>query len=283
MPNEPMQDERLREAMEAYRPGTDDPGDPHFAAPLRQLAADPELAERVEELRRLDGVIRGAMRDVPVPEALAQRLLRRLEEARSENETGGLCADANLQAPPDGSPGAFERSASPLHRRVRHGLRWMVSLAGAVAAALVVAIWFRANRTEVFTPSAVLEEATRMFAAEPPEPAYLLAEKPAPPGYPFGHDVLEMPEARWRWVAGFLGGKAVAYDLLGPGGSRATLYVARRTVDQLPSLPPDVPRPMTAGCSAAAWQQEAVLYVLVVDGDARVYRNFLDHSRGPLT
>jgi hypothetical protein len=152
-----------------------------------------------------------------------------------------------------------------------------------VAAALVVAIWLRANRTEVFTPSAVLEAATRMFAAEPPEPGYLLAEKPAPPDYPFGHDVLEMPEARWRWVAGFLGGKAVAYDLPGPGGSRATLYVARRTVDQLPSLPPDVPRPMTAGCSAAAWQQESVLYVLVVDGDARVYRSFLDRSRGPLT
>jgi hypothetical protein len=289
MPHEPMQDEPLREAMEAYRPGTDDPGDPHFAALVRQLAADPELAERVEELRRLDGVIRGAMQDVPVPEALAQRLLRRLEEARSENETGGLCADTNLQAPPDGwvpsgaGWGTFERSASPLRRRVPYRVRWMVSLAGAVAAALVVAIWLRANRTQVFTPSAVLEAATRMFAAEPPEPAYLLAEKPAPPDYPFGHDVLEMPETRWRWVAGFLGGKAVAYDLMGPGGCRATLYVARRTVDQLPSLPPDAPRPMTAGCSAAAWQQESLLYVLVVDGDARVYRNFLDHSRGPLT
>jgi hypothetical protein len=153
-----------------------------------------------------------------------------------------------------------------------------------VAAALVVAIWLRANRSDVFTPSAVLEEAARLLTAEPPpKPGFLLANVPAPSDYPLGHDVLEMPEARWRWVEGFLGGRAVAYDLSGSGGSRATLYVARRIVEQLPSLPPEVPRSMTAGCSAAAWQQEAVLYVLVVDGNAQVYRSFLDRSRGPLT
>ena len=50
MPNEPMQDEPLREAMEAYRPGTDDPGDPRFAVLLRQLAADHAPGRRVAKL-----------------------------------------------------------------------------------------------------------------------------------------------------------------------------------------------------------------------------------------
>ena len=73
---------------------------------------------------------------------------------------------------------------------------------------------------------------------------YLLAETPAPADYPLSGDVLEVPQVRWRWVEGFLGGKAVAYDLPEPGGSRATLYVARRTVARrLPSLPPPMPTP----------------------------------------
>jgi hypothetical protein len=268
-----MQDEPLWMAMEAYRPGTDDPGDPQFAPLVRQLAADPDLAERFQELRRLDGVIRGAFGEVPVPEGLAQRLLGRLAEAR---DAASPAADADPPTVLIGRSVPIRRSARP------RLMRWAVGLAGAVAAALVVAVLLR-NHPPPLTPSAVLEEATRLFAAEPlPKPGFLLANVPAPPDYPLGRDVLEVPGTCWRWVEGFLGGRAVAYDLPGPRGSRATLYVTGRIVDQLPSLPPDVPRSMTAGCAAAAWQQEGVLYVLVVS-DARAYRSFLDLSRGPLT
>jgi hypothetical protein len=76
----------------------------------------------------------------------------------------------------------------------------------------------------------------------------------------------------------------VAYDLPGPGGVRATLYVAHRDVPGLGSYPPAVPAAGgTAGYSAAAWQDGETLYVLVVEGDARAYRGLLNLSSGPLT
>jgi hypothetical protein len=270
MDHEPTQNERFREALEAYRPGGDDLGDPALAAVARQLAADPELAERFEQLQKIDAVIKAALVDVAVPDGVAQRLLVRLEEFRVEAE-----AAHHIAAPPAApKPPALRR----------HATRWIVGLAGALAASVLVAVVLHANRTRVFSPSAALEEATRLFAVEPDAAAgYALAETPAPTDFPLSRDVLEFPQVRWRWVQGFLGGKAVAYDLSAPGGGRATLFVAQRTVRDLPNIPPLVPTPTTAGCSAAAWQQEGTLYVLVVEGGARTYRGFLDLSRGPLT
>ena len=74
----------------------------------------------------------------------------------------------------------------------------------------------------------------------------------------------------------------MAYDLPAING-RATLYVVRRTVPGLPSLPPSVPSHSTGGNSAAVWQQGDLLYVLVVQGDAATYSQYLDRSNGPLT
>ena len=205
------------------------------------------------------------------------------QEARQQEPASGLPAEASPRAPVAGSPAVVGPAVSPLRRRVPYRVRWMVGLAG------------RSGRGAACGRLAAIESSGGCYALgragsghaafrrRIPRRRHLLAETPPPEDYPLGHDVLEVPGTHWRWVAGFLGGKAVAYDLPGPGGGRATLYVARRVVEQLPSLPPDVPQPMTAGCSAAAWQQEALLYVLVVEGDARAYRGFLDRTRGPLT
>jgi hypothetical protein len=269
MDHEPIEDERFRDALEAYRPGSDDLGDPALAAVARQLAADPELAGRFEHLQRIDAVIKAAFQDVAVPDGVAQRLLVRLEEVRAEQEAAGRIA-------------ALPAARTPPHRRP-HVARWVVGMAGALAAGLLVAILLNTKGPTVFSPSAALEEATRLFLAAPGEAGHLLAETPAPADYPLGHDVLKFPGARWRWVEGFLGGKAVAYDLSAPGGRKATLFVAQRTVRDLPNIPPQIPTSTTAGCSAAAWQQEGTLYVLVVKGNAEVYQGFFDPSREPLT
>jgi hypothetical protein len=288
MPNEPIEHEPSRERLEAYRPGTNDPADPQFAGLVEQLAAASELAARFREIERADGLIRAAMQDVAVPAGLAQRLLDRLEDARRESRLASSAAHVALPVPAErgmsgGVGQATFRPAAAVRRRFPYRAGWLASLAAGVAAALLLAVWLWPKRVEPLTPAAVREAAAAMFTAESPAAGFLLSEKAPPPDYPLGHDVLKMPDARWRWVAGFLGGDAVAYELVGPGGGRATLYVAHRTVDLLPSLPPDVPHSMTAGCSAAAWQQEGLLYVLVVEGDAGVYRSFLDRSRGPLT
>lgn len=103
----------------------------------------------------------------------------------------------------------------------------------------------------------------------------------APPvEYP--RDIVKLDGVRWRHVDEFLGDPAVAYDLPTIHG-RATLYVVQRTVTGLPSMPPPSPRSSTGGRLAAAWQAGNMLYVLVVDGDARMYSSYLDQSHGPLT
>lgn len=264
MRNDPIENDLLREAMEAYRPGTDDLGDPQFAVLARQLAADPHVAARLEKLGRLDAAVRESLQDVPVPAGLAQRLLDRLALAREEK--------------------AGRAPVSVARRRRPHLARWVVGVAGAVAAALIVAVLLQTRGAKVLSEATVIDQAVQLFTAEPPMPGQLLAETPAPPDFPLSHDVLKGPQVRWRWVEGFLGGKAVVYELSEPGGGRAILCVARRDLGSLlPSIPPTAPTPTTAGCSAAAWQEEGTLYVLVVEGDARAYRSFLDLSRGPLT
>ena len=105
----------------------------------------------------------------------------------------------------------------------------------------------------------------------------------APPGdFPISPDIARFTKVRWRKVESFLEGGAVAYDLPSRGG-RATLYVTNCTIAGLPPFPPPLPSLSTGGNSAAAWQSDGLLYVLVVQGDAQTYADYLDHSHGPLT
>ena len=89
---------------------------------------------------------------------------------------------------------------------------------------------------------------------------------------------------QWRWIAGFLGRKAVAYDIPRPdGGIRATLYVVKLSVADLGTCPPLHPARNTGGYCTAAWQEGRLLYVLVVHDRPEVYRRLLNQPRWPLT
>ena len=85
MNDEPRRDERIAEAIEAYRPGRDDPSDPALAPLVERLAADAELALKHQRLQRLDAALGEAIRDVPVPEGLCQRILDRLGLGREDS------------------------------------------------------------------------------------------------------------------------------------------------------------------------------------------------------
>ena len=78
MSDQPIQDPRIREAMEACRPGSDDLEDPALVFLAEQLAADPKLGHVFERLQRLDGTVAEAFGDVPVPDGLADRITARL-------------------------------------------------------------------------------------------------------------------------------------------------------------------------------------------------------------
>jgi hypothetical protein len=170
-------------------------------------------------------------------------------------------------------------SRSVLLRRVSR--RWL--LAGVVpictAVALLAAVWVGLFHRNTYTRSMVLEQAIVFFNEEQPAAGSI---GPAPQVYPFSPDVAATADARWRPIGGFLGRSGVAYDLSGPGGPRATLYVVRATIKDLPPEPPVRPAFTTANCSTAAWQDGELLYVLVVSGGPDAYRSHLAVARGPM-
>jgi hypothetical protein len=129
----------------------------------------------------------------------------------------------------------------------------------------------------------VLSEALDFYVNEVQSPGQLVVEVAPPPSLPLSPAVLPLPGARWRAIRGFLDRGGLAYDLPGPRGTQATLYVVRRTVAGVPTAPPVRPSLATGNCSTSTWQEGRLLYVLVVRGDASAYVGFLDLPRGPLT
>lgn len=205
----------------------------------------------------LDEKLAVALYDLPVPEGLGDRLLQRL---RSE-ELGTTRAK-----------GSVVRSSLFV-------LRWSLL---AMAAGLLIAVWLGGPRSADFSPQFVLDEAIRSFESAADEPGALVAEKPAPIGYPISVAVLQVRGTRWRPLAALVGYRGVVYDLPGRGGVGASLYVIRADglegFDRTPTLSPYA----TAGCCASSWQEGGLLYVLVVQGDTTTYRAYLNLPQGPL-
>jgi len=246
---------QIWEKMEACRPGHDDLDNPELAGLAAEIAVRRDLENRFARLQRLDGALADAIQEVPVPDGLAGRLMAALPLA--------------------GEPAAFA------HRHVRP---WWFAAALAVAALVLVlvSIW-QSARSVPWTATAVLEEAVALFSNGGQEAGRPISDSSPPHALPLSPAVHAWPQASWHSISGFLDRNGVAYDLTSGRGTRATLYVVKRTVAGLPDEPPSRPALGTGNCTAAAWQEGSLLYVLVVQGDATAYAEFLDLPRGPVT
>ena len=143
--------------------------------------------------------------------------------------------------------------------------RWLAVAAAALstAAVLLAAVWLETTAGRPTRPRPCWTRRQNSSAAS--RRARDNRRGSPPDDYPISREILRTPQVRWRPIRGLLGCTGVAYDLSAPGGRRATLYVVSRPCpDSHP--PPLEPRPTTAGCSAAAWQEDGLLYVLVVEG-----------------
>jgi hypothetical protein len=269
MADESLSDPRLIKAIEVCRPQSDDLSQPELAFLAVQLAGNPELEEVLGRVQKTDVAIGRALRDVPIPEGLVERLLVRLAEARH-----------------------IEASKAPADIPVRRFPRRSVSvgLVAIAAAAAILLAFLPTLRPRVLSLAEIQAKAMARFQAE-------LEQKPvghpvsasAPlVAFPVSPDLVATAGMRWRDVSGLLGGKAVAYDLTLPNGTRATLYVVRLQSDlpALPNGPPSTPTPMTQRRSIAVWKKAlprgGVLYVLAVDGGTSSYRSLLRVSRMPV-
>jgi len=279
MDNRSIHDERILEAIEACRPGSDDVADPALAYLAARLAVDPELEDLYDRLQRVDGLLAGCFRDVPVPEGLQQRVLDRLASPQSAESVPGRRQSAVSEP-----RGGERRSVTADARRSRVSRRWLLVAGGALTAAAVLLIAALTNigQPEEYTEETALREAIEFFNSEDFQPGQLWSDASRSADYPLGRCVRPTPETRWRRISGFLGQEGVAYDMPRPGGVQATLYVVKRTIKGLPDEPAEIPGLQTGGCSVSAWQDGELLYVLVVKGGSETYLHYLDLPQGPV-
>jgi hypothetical protein len=264
----PINDPRLIEAIEVCRPQSDDLLQPDLGFLAAELAGNAQLQQAFEQVQKTDAAIGRVFRDVPVPEGLADRLIVRLAEARQVEATKALA---------DVRGGRFRRRAAILG-------------VAALTAAAAIFLAFLPNLPHALSLAEIQAKVIARFQADLEQKPAGQPISPSAPlqAFPMSPDVVANSGMRWRDVSGLLGGRAIAYDLTLPDGTRATLYVVRLRsgLPSLPNSPPRTPMPMTQRRSIAVWQKAApkgdLLYVLAVDGGTRSYRGFLRVSLMPV-
>jgi len=249
--------------------------------------------------RAFDRRLTTALHDVPTPPGLRERLLAAMVAAPAADVSSGPTPSASespfgpapaaesaplvlgstaFESPPFESPAlspltpAFG-SAAARHRRL--GRRALI--AGAVAASALVGVagwwsWRPANdsRTEITTLAAGWPG--RLSNAWQP-----LSD--APNG--FAAQGLRSAPRGWQWASKIVGRTAVAFDVSRPR-LRAALFAIRMAAPQLPVGAPAAPQLTTGGQAIGAWRSAAFVYVLVVDGDERSYRELIGSTATPL-
>ena len=286
MQDQPIRDPSLLEAIEACRPGSDDLSDPALAFLAAKLDEDADLAEHYQNIQELDGKITEAFCDVPVPEGLSDRLLARL--AVQGNGRSGSTRDDKAEietaetTPPESVRDvAAERVAAP--RRVSRRLVLGGAITATVAASVLVAILLlRIEPSRPLSQEDVQRQAMAFFDADRHslEEGLSLAEASPPEDYPFSH-LIRFEPVQWRGIRGFLGRHGVAYDIVIRDRCQATLYVVECSVSGLPSRP-QADTFNSGGRFISTWQSDKLLYVLVVQGEERHYRQLLTTPGGPL-
>ncbi len=222
----------------------------------------------------VDEKLAAALHEVPVPEGLAERLLARLAAEPTWQSTE---LSAATEQP------AIPRSSFLAPRWSR---RWLVAGGGllTISGCLMLALWMGLARDDALSETFVLDEAIRSFDVRADRLDSSVAERPAPAGYPFSSAVLQVRGVCWQRFAGggFLGHSGVVYRLPGPAGTRAVLYAVDARMSEGFSAAPARHPFTTGGCCASAWQENGLLYVLVVQGDPATYRAFLNLPHGPV-
>ncbi len=290
-----IRDAEIGDAIESCRPGSDDLSLPEMAPLAEMLSADTALsADTVlhatfNRIQRLDRRIAAATRDVPVPAGLVERVLARLQVPsmnrdadRSEQLAStaampaiapALAAAANVATADDkNSP-----SAPPSLARRRFARRaWSLAAVGTcmLVAAAFVTFW---------RPHAPLS-ADSLIAGSGDWSAQVWnrAKWNVPPAgnvltkYPLSAAVRAQPLA-WTDVSSIVGEDAVAYDV-SIGGHRAALFVIPCGDPVADPAPPIRPQSSTGGQMIGCWQSGGMVYVLVVEGDARAYESLVRPS-----
>ncbi len=261
---DPRLDRRTTEGIEACRPHSDDLRSAELADVAQRVANEEPARLFHEHVQRWDTAVAAAMEDVSVPAGLAERI------------TAGLAAKALGGASPAQDAIVSMADSPPLPRRSRRRRLAAASALTAAAAILVALVFSDLLRPRVEVPWEVMADRWQESLNTKPDA---------------WHDGQQLPRgfAVPPGVLGTLGGwqplgsaAGVAIRLVRGDGREAMLFAVRGSSATLPSGPSARPQSTTGGKAVGYWHSGGVIYVLVVPGDERLYRQFVSPPATPL-
>jgi hypothetical protein len=253
---------RLREQIDACRPGSGDLSLPALAELARAAEHDLAVADELARSQRFDAKVHAALHDIPVPTGLAQRLL--------ETAPGPAPAvEIDLQPTSVACQETRTRRAG-LPRR-----QWMIVGGSLALTVLVAATWYQFwhQQQRVVAMEELGGVVTTWFGTLPSNRWQATA---LPRGIVIDPAVVAGQSSRWQRFsgAGPTGWSAAvtAIDLTPPGtgGRRTILFVVRSPAKfSVPPRPaPTIRLALSRGLAGTAWQRQgsSLLFVLVVEG-----------------
>jgi hypothetical protein len=274
-----MTDQEIQQAIDACRPGSDDLQRPEMAALAAAIRCDPDVRRRYDCSQQFDASVREAFRDVPVPAGLADRLLAAVEPSLGQ-------ATEELQAPVtprslghDVRKDAEDVSRWP-HRRRRRILSIVaggLTAAAALAGFLLLVPYFGAAepRPDDRLPGEILawaDAVVRQGWNEDLQTAQSLRR-------PLDRAVRANPQ-RWCSITTAYDSQTIVYDVAPRGADMALVFCMQCPVrsSRLPDMPPWNAFSATGGLTLGVWRRGDMVYVLVVRGGPRRYRELIEAS-----
>ncbi len=270
----------IREAIDACRPDSDDLALPEMSELARRIDRDASIRQSFQRSQRLDAAIGKAIHDAPVPTGLHARLIASLSNVQPPSRDTKLDAITravtSAEIETDAS-GAVDIATQPRDRWSRR--RW-IGISGAVAASLAITV---CAAVIIAQPSAPISADTLandvpQWLDEAFQNEWNSNVQSAPSEkYPLHPTILPKPQ-QWQRIATQYDRSTVIYDITPPGKQYVFQITVRtnRTFNNVPGNLPLRPQSSTGGLSIGICHRDGVLYILVVEGDARRYRSFVE-------
>jgi hypothetical protein len=267
-----MNEQEIREALDACRPNGDDLSLPELAALAETLQQDPRWRAVYERSQSCDNAIRQAFHEVPVPAGLGERLLAAVSQA--------ALASASQAATPEHQEARAAATvelpgATSWRGALRRNWKTHAAALATVAVALTLAVVFHGSRDRLPELSDDFSREVIGWTEEVQQGTWR-EDLPAAT-CPLDPAIRAKPR-RWCQMATAYDPHTLVYDLTPPGRDFAFAFCipTRGRPSALPTMPPANPFSTTGGVSLGAWQSQGMVYVLTVQGGQNRYQGFIN-------
>ena len=254
----------IREELEGLQ--LDRPDFEQSASPeLREWLTEPEGQKAAQEVAAANQNAREALAHVDVPDHLLGQIVEWVQDHQMSSVSDETAVTRR------GTDSVADRGERK--RIYPWTLKLAMSLAGCLLVSVVMAVAFWPQPQWV-TREAIAQQVLQQAAALTDQTWFevtpeVLATAPLP-------EDLSVEPVRWSVMSTDWDSETVVYDLSGPEGSLAMLFVARLpSRARLSERFPEEPDYFTGTLSVASAQQRGNLYVLMVEGNVEKYRSIL--------